>query len=99
MRTRSSLRSCFSSFEASFEYSTPNVSAKSCDTNQYGKPTLGGCNAKCVSANGADKALSSARRFLHERDNPRLVGGGQRRQCIRRGPHGAVVELRFVAEA
>src|SRR4029453_5238997 len=43
--------------------------------------------------------VSSADRFLHERGDPGLVGGGQLLQREGRRPHGAVVEVRLVAEA
>src|SRR5882762_10358618 len=41
---------------------------------------------------------SSAHRFLHERDDLCLGGGGQLRQREGDGPQGAVIELRLVAE-
>src|SRR6266516_3864464 len=44
-------------------------------------------------------AKSSAHRFLHERADPRLVGGGQLLQRKGDRPHGAFVEVRLVAEA
>src|SRR5712691_7721074 len=42
---------------------------------------------------------SSTHRFLHERADPCLVGGGQLRQSEGGRPHGAFVEVRLVAEA
>src|SRR5205085_6789488 len=42
---------------------------------------------------------SSARRFLHERTNPCLDVGVQLRQSEGVRPHGALVEVRRVAEA
>src|SRR2546426_11314434 len=44
-------------------------------------------------------ATSSAHRFLHERANPCLIGGGQLLQREGDRPHGAFVEVRLVAEA
>src|SRR5881409_2893183 len=44
-------------------------------------------------------ATSSAHRFLHERADPCLVGGGQLLQGEGDRPHGACVEVRLVAEA
>src|ERR1700682_5171754 len=44
-------------------------------------------------------ATSSAHRFLHERADPYLVGGGQLLQRKGDRPHGSFVEVRFVAEA
>src|SRR5215208_1127899 len=41
----------------------------------------------------------SARRPLHERADPRLLDGGQLLQRKRGRPHGALVEVRLVAEA
>src|SRR5829696_10257295 len=41
----------------------------------------------------------SARRPLHERADPRLLGGGQLLQREGGRPHGAIVEVRRVAEA
>src|SRR5271167_4578550 len=48
---------------------------------------------------GHKALLSKAHRFLHERCDPCLFGGGQ--LCQREGhrPHGAFVELRIVLEA
>src|SRR5262249_56615945 len=43
-------------------------------------------------------ARSSAHRLLHERADPCLVGGGQLRHSEGGRPHGAVVEVRLVAE-
>src|SRR5438067_1434176 len=40
-----------------------------------------------------------AHRFLHERGDPCLLGGGQVRQGEGGRPHGAFVEVRLVAEA
>src|SRR5579862_9889365 len=40
-----------------------------------------------------------AHSFLHERDDPCLVVGGQLLQRIGDRPHGAVVEVRAVVEA
>src|ERR1700694_5105010 len=45
------------------------------------------------------QAQSSAYRFLHERADPCLFGGGQLRQREGDRPHGAFVEVRRVAEA
>src|SRR5215218_2798109 len=45
------------------------------------------------------KAQSSAHRFLHERADLFLFGGGQRLQREGGRPHGAFVEVRLVAEA
>src|SRR6266849_2985768 len=45
------------------------------------------------------QAQSSAHRFLHERADPCLFGGGQLRQSEGGRPHGAFVEVRLVAEA
>src|SRR5881409_3740219 len=45
------------------------------------------------------KALTSAHRFLHERADPCLGGGGQLLQREGDRPHGALVEVRLVAEA
>src|SRR2546425_11737937 len=42
---------------------------------------------------------SSAHRFLHERADPCLFGGGQLLQRESDGPHGTFVEVRLVAEA
>src|SRR5215475_4791285 len=42
---------------------------------------------------------SSAHRFLHERADPCLFGGGQLLQREGGRPHGALVEARLVAEA
>src|SRR5207245_9515334 len=42
---------------------------------------------------------SSAHRFLHERANPCLFGGGQLLQGEGGRPHGAFVEVRLVHEA
>src|SRR5687768_12334959 len=42
---------------------------------------------------------SSARRFLHELADPRLLGGGQLLQREGGWPHAAFVEVRLVAEA
>src|SRR3990172_6715405 len=42
---------------------------------------------------------SSAHRFLHERADPCLFGGGQLLQRVGGRPHGAFVEVRLVAEA
>src|SRR6266446_7375239 len=44
-------------------------------------------------------ATSSAYRFLHERADPCLVGGGQLLQRKGDRPYGACVEVRLVAEA
>src|ERR1019366_8072229 len=44
-------------------------------------------------------ATSSAHRFLHERADPYLVGGGQLLQRKGDRPHGSFVEVCFVAEA
>src|SRR3989442_11725846 len=44
-------------------------------------------------------AGASAHRFLHERADPCLIGGGQLRQSVGVRPHVAFVELRLVAEA
>ena len=44
-------------------------------------------------------SMSSAHRFLHERADPCLFGGGQLLQREGGRPHGAVVEVRLVAEA
>src|SRR2546427_9601663 len=44
-------------------------------------------------------ALTSAHRFLHERDDPCFGGGGQLLQGEGDRPHGAFVEVRLVAEA
>src|SRR5215472_3222245 len=44
-------------------------------------------------------AQPSARRFLHERADPGLVGGGQLGQGEGDRPHGAFVEVRHVIEA
>src|SRR6266704_752377 len=41
----------------------------------------------------------SGYRFLHERADPYLGGGGQLRQSEGGRPHGALVEVRLVAEA
>src|SRR5258708_36579162 len=48
---------------------------------------------------GKASTRSSAHRFLHERADPRLVGGGQFLQREGDRPHGAFVEVRLVAEA
>src|SRR6202022_4742859 len=45
------------------------------------------------------QAQSSAHRFLHERADPCLVGGGQLHQSEGDWPHGAFVEVRRVVEA
>src|SRR5665647_868598 len=45
------------------------------------------------------RAQSSAHRFLPERADPRLFGGGQLLQREGYGPHGTFVEARLVAEA
>src|SRR5918995_7144694 len=45
------------------------------------------------------EAQSSAHRFLHERADPFLFGGGQPLQREGGRPHGAFVEVRLVAEA
>src|SRR2546422_8123172 len=45
------------------------------------------------------KGTSSAHRFLHERADPCFGGGGQLLQREPGRPHGAFVEVRFVAEA
>src|SRR6266542_4995818 len=45
------------------------------------------------------EAQSSAHRFLHERADPGLLGGGQLLQREGGWPHGAFVEVRLVAEA
>src|SRR5437879_7980726 len=45
------------------------------------------------------KASSSAHRFLHERADPCLGGGGQLLQGEGDRPHGAFVEVRLIAEA
>src|SRR5439155_1805345 len=45
------------------------------------------------------EAQSSAHRFLHERADPCLFGGGQLLQREGDWPHGAFVEVRLVAEA
>src|SRR5919204_41824 len=45
------------------------------------------------------EAQSSAHRFLHERADRCLLGGGQLLQREGGWPHGAVVEVRLVAEA
>src|SRR6266849_2642786 len=42
---------------------------------------------------------SSTHRFLHERADPCLFGGGQLLQCEGGRPHGAFVEVRLVHEA
>src|SRR5690349_21033393 len=47
----------------------------------------------------ADRIALSAHRFLHERADPCLVGGGQPRQSEGGRPHAAFVEMRLVAEA
>src|ERR1051325_8223407 len=44
-------------------------------------------------------AASSAHRLLHQRGQPGLVRGGQLLQREGDRPHGAVVEVRLVAEA
>src|SRR6266568_231614 len=48
---------------------------------------------------GPVASRSSARRFLHERADPCLGGGGQLRQREGDRPHAAFVEVRLVAEA
>src|SRR3712207_8063624 len=45
------------------------------------------------------RGQSSAHRFLHERADPCLFGGGQLLQREGGWPHGAFVEVRLVAEA
>src|SRR5438874_5195611 len=45
------------------------------------------------------KTSSSAHRFLHERADPCLFGGGQLLQREGDRPHGAFVEVRLVTEA
>jgi hypothetical protein len=44
-------------------------------------------------------STSSTHRFLHERADPYLVGGGQLLQRKGDRPHDSFVEVRFVAEA
>src|ERR1700732_921641 len=46
----------------------------------------------------SSRAQSSARRFLHKRADPFLVGGGQLSQREGDRPHGAFVEVRRVVE-
>src|ERR1035437_1645365 len=43
-------------------------------------------------------ATYSTHRFLHERTDPYLVGGGQLLQRKGDRPHGSIIEVRFVAE-
>src|SRR6202171_5031953 len=45
------------------------------------------------------QAQTSAHRFLHERADPCLFGGGQLSEREGARPHGAFVEVRRVAEA
>src|SRR5437764_15108100 len=48
---------------------------------------------------GSRPTFSCSHRFLHERADPCLVGGGQLRESEGGGPHGAFIEVRLVAEA
>ena len=48
---------------------------------------------------GLNAGITSAHRLLHERADPCLFGGGQLLQREGGRPHGAVVEVRLVAEA
>src|SRR5438094_3481597 len=48
---------------------------------------------------GSRPTFSCSHRFLHERADPCLVGGGQLRQSEGGRPHGAFIEVRLVAEA
>src|SRR6266536_3878957 len=52
-----------------------------------------------VLGRGSVACSVSAHRFLHERADPCLVGGGQLRQSEGGRPYGAFVEVRLVAEA
>src|SRR5206468_12461406 len=52
----------------------------------------------CVRPGSRSRTSSSARRLLHQRADPGLVGGGQLRQSVGGRPHVAVVEVRRVVE-
>src|SRR5215204_2021343 len=57
-------------------------------------------DASAVTPRGVQRlAQSSAHRFLHERDDPCLFGGGQLSQSEGGRPHGAFVEVRRIVEA
>src|SRR5512133_3684476 len=55
--------------------------------------------ATCLSVKDLYLLSYSAHRLLYERADPCLVGGGQLLQREGGGPHGALVEVRLVAEA
>src|SRR5438034_9121279 len=63
------------------------------------KRGIGGAGRASPTAKTATVDASSAHRFLHERADPCLFGGGQLLQREGGRPHGAFVEVRLVAEA
>src|SRR5262245_60101099 len=83
-------------------WQTPHATRRTSTSSDFGSArssswtTSGSPNS---SSTAARIFTSSAHCFLHERRDLLLLGGGQLREGVRGGPHGALVEVRLITEA